>query len=52
MLKEYRIYENDLIDLIYSFMKKDLRNIIEYCLQTHNSKPLLKIIEIFEENKF
>lgn len=47
-----RIFDKELTDTLFTYISKELKDIIELAIQTHNFKPIKELLEFIKQNKF
>lgn len=54
-MKKYndsRKFDKELTNMLFDIIAKDLKETIEFLIDTHNLTPLKEIMEILKENRF
>lgn len=54
-MKKYndsRKFDKELTNMLFDMIAKDLKETIEFLIDTHNLTPLKEIMEILKENRF
>lgn len=54
-MKKYndsRKFDKELTNMLFDIIAKDLKETIEFLIDTHNLSPLKEIMKILKENRF
>lgn len=45
-------FDKSMVEILYSLLGDRLTEFLEFCMTTHNAKPIREIIDLFSNNKF
>ena len=49
---DMQVFEKELADLIFELLSKDIKEMLEFVIDTHDIKPLQELVKILKSNRY